>query len=373
MRILLSGYYGFENFGDEALLAVIVAELRRRYSAATIDVLSNDPPGTARDLDVAATPRANLGAVRRAIDRADVVLSGGGGLFQNTTSLGSLLYYAGIVRTAIRRGRKVMVFAQSVGPLDFWGKQTVRECCRGLGAATVRDERSRELFAPLVPHLQVERTADPVFLMEGDDALDLSSHGLGQSCDPLVVVSARQTPQFEEGATRIAAAVDHLTSAYGARVVFVPLGGVGDAEASTAIIRRCRTSPMLLAPPDLRTTVAIIARAHLMIGIRLHALIVAARFGVPFLAVPYDPKISGLCEDLAYPLAPFWIPGASKPGGAQRAIEAADEAWHRRGELTALLAPSVETMRAGAMRNFVALDQLIAGVPATPGTRREPI
>jgi len=267
----------------------------------------------------------------------------------------------------VRARRTPRIFAQSIGPLDFWGKQTVRECCRGLGAATVRDERSREVFAPLVPHLYVERTADPVFLMEGDDTLDLSSHGLGSTSGPLVLVSARKTPQFEEGAIRIAAAVDHLTSTYGVQVAFVPLGGVSDAEVSTAIIRRCRTTPMLLAPTDLRTTVAIIARAQLMIGIRLHALIVAARFGVPFLAVPYDPKISGLCDDLAYPLAPLWIPGTSKPGDSRRAIELADEAWQRRAQLSAALGPGVQAMRAAASRNFALLDRLVTGVAATAG------
>lgn len=76
-RILVSGYYGFGNLGDEALLGIIVATLRRRHAGCSIDVLSGDPARTAATYGVEATPRADIRAVRRAIAAADVVVSGG--------------------------------------------------------------------------------------------------------------------------------------------------------------------------------------------------------------------------------------------------------------------------------------------------------
>ena len=150
MRVLLSGYYGFGNLGDEALLEVIVTQLRERFAGIDIDVLSNDPASTAR-LGVEATPRWEWRAIRAAIGRADVVVSGGGGLLQNATSLRSLLYYAAILREAIRAKKKTMIFAQSIGPLDLWGRFVVRRFCKGLDRATVRDERSRALLGELFP------------------------------------------------------------------------------------------------------------------------------------------------------------------------------------------------------------------------------
>jgi len=160
VRFLISGYYGFGNLGDDALLQIIISQLKTRYPHATIDVLSAEPERTAHDYGIVATPRWDQAAIRSAVASCDLLLSGGGGLLQNATSLKSLFYYAGIVRTAIRAGKKAMVFAQSVGPLDFLGKQTVRECCRGLDAATVRDAASKALFAPLVPGTRIEVTAD---------------------------------------------------------------------------------------------------------------------------------------------------------------------------------------------------------------------
>lgn len=358
MRFLLSGYYGFDNLGDDALLAIIVAQLRTRYPHATIDALSATPDVTAHELGIAATPRWDQSAIRDAVAEADVVLSGGGGLLQNGTSLKSLLYYAGIVRTAIRANKKTMVFAQSIGPLDFWGKQTVRECCKGLHAATVRDERSRELFAPLVPATRVERSADPVFLYDlPETPLDLTAAGLGPESDPLVIVCVRKTAHQNDGVAAIAAAIDRLAARYGARVAFVPFGGTPDAEASTLIIRKCKSQPMLVALEGLDAVATALAQARLVIGVRLHALILAIRLGIPFLAVPYDPKVTGLLDDVAYPLEPLWMPGQRVD--AAQIERSVDAAWLRRDEVAAHLALAAVEQRALAERNFTVLDALV--------------
>ncbi len=357
MRFLLSGYYGFDNLGDDALLQIIVSQLKTRFPHATIDVLSAKPDATAHELGVIATPRWDQGDIREAVSAADVVISGGGGLLQNATSLKSLLYYAGIVRTAIRSGKRTMVFAQSIGPLDFWGKQTVREFCRGLQAATVRDKRSYDLFAPLVPGTPVERTADPVFLYEPPETVvDLSAAGLGPESDPLVLVCVRKTAHQADGVAAIAAAVDRLAERHGARVAFLPFGGVPDAETSTEIIRKCRSKPMLVTLDGLDAVAAAIARAKLVIGVRLHALILAARFGVPFLAIPYDPKVAGLCEDLTYPLPPLWTPGERM--AAARIETAVDAAWERRDELAVHLREQAAGQHVLAARNFEVLAAL---------------
>ncbi len=362
MRVLLSGYYGFGNLGDDALLEIIVHQLKTRYPYAEIDVLSAEPERTAHAFGVDATARMDFGAIGRAIGRAHVVLSGGGGLLQNATSLKSLVYYANILRTAVAEKKAAMIFAQSIGPLDFLGKQTVRQCARGISAATVRDERSRELLQPLVPHLTVRRTADPVFLFEhGDDARspDLDDAGLGLGSEPLVLVAVRKTARFAEGAQTIALAVDRLSERHGARVAFVPFGGAADAEAATLVIRKCQSQPALVPLDGLATIARAIERAQLVIGVRLHALILAARFGVPFLAVPYDPKVAALTEDLGYPLPPLWDPGVRALPTAETTIALVDEVWSRRASLATGLRDASVAMRALAMVNFETLDSLM--------------
>ncbi len=360
MRLLLSGYYGFGNLGDEALLSVIVGELRRRHPALDITALSATPSETSATYGIAAIPRMDVPAVRRALGRTDVFVSGGGGLLQNATSMRSLAYYAGLIQAAMRARARVMIFAQSIGPLDRLGRLLVRAACAGIDRATVRDERSRQLLTHLLPKVPVERTADPVFMLgRADGAFDLQAEGLGPESDPLAVIALRKIPGFDAGVPALAAAVDRLAER-GAKVAFLPLGGPPDAEASTIVIRKCRSTPTLLPAYALPEAAQVIAHARVVIGMRLHAVIMAARFGVPFLAVPYDPKVSGVCEDLDWPLPALWDPLRSPvPPSAAGAIALVDRLWDEREELAARLLADGERMRALAARNFDVLDELL--------------
>ena len=357
MRVLLSGYYGFGNLGDEALLEVIVEQMRQRFPAVAIDVLTATPDTTARAYGVDATPRWSMRAVREAIARADVVLSGGGGLLQTATSARSVVYYAGILREAVRQRRKAMIFAQSIGPLDLLGRIVVRSFCRGVDRATVRDARSVRLLQTLLPQTPVEQTADPVFLYNLPlEDVDLAAEGLGG--ERYAIVSVRKVSNLREGQHAIARAVDRLAQHHGVRVAFLPLGGISDAEASTAIIRLCKSAPMLLPECSLARAAAILRGAHVVIGMRLHALILAARFAVPFLAIPYDPKVGALCEDLHYPLDPLWTPGKAAP--SDPAVDAlVDRLMSQRDALAQDLRDRIEPIRAAAARNFDVLGELM--------------
>ena len=43
MKIVISGYYGFDNLGDEAILKAIITSLKKVDSTIDITVLSNNP------------------------------------------------------------------------------------------------------------------------------------------------------------------------------------------------------------------------------------------------------------------------------------------------------------------------------------------
>ena len=116
-RILLSGYYGFGNAGDEAVLAAILASLRREMPDVESAVLSVDPAATTRLHGVAAFHRARPREVLAALRQCDLFVSGGGSLLQDVTSLSSLLFYLAQIRFARMLGRRVMVYAQGIGPL----------------------------------------------------------------------------------------------------------------------------------------------------------------------------------------------------------------------------------------------------------------
>jgi polysaccharide pyruvyl transferase CsaB len=277
--------------------------------------------------------------------------------------LRSLVYYAGIIRAAAKAYRKAMIFAQSIGPLDFWGRALVKECCKGLSAATVRDQRSLQMLSPLLPaETHVEQTADPVFLYDApEEDVDLSAEGLGADTDPLVIVSVRKASGMKDRLDVIARAIDRLAQRHDARVAFLPIGGAPDAEVSTLVIRKCKTAPVLLPECTLERAANIIRRAKAVVGMRLHALILAGRYGVPFLAIPYDPKVTALCDDLEYPLPPLFTLNPPSPKPEFVAVDAlVDDFWSRREALSAHLLGAGERLRQLAARNFEVLDELLA-------------
>ena len=90
-KILISGFYGFGNGGDEAVLSGIIKALGAA-SLKDITVLSSDPGYTESLHKVKAAPRSSAKTLK-AIRDCDIFISGGGSLFQNATSNRSLYYY----------------------------------------------------------------------------------------------------------------------------------------------------------------------------------------------------------------------------------------------------------------------------------------
>ena len=171
--------------------------------------------------------------MREAIARADVVLSGGGGLLQTATSARSIVYYAGILREAIRQRRKSMIFAQSIGPLDFLGRIVVRSFCRGLDRATVRDARSLRLLA-IAPAANADRTnrRSRSFSTICRSKRSISRPRVWGAIRMPSSACARSR-RYETGSMRSRARSIVLPQTHGVRVAFLPLGGASDAEVST--------------------------------------------------------------------------------------------------------------------------------------------
>ena len=156
-RILIAGYYGFGNAGDEAILAGMLADLRALRPDLEFLVASGDPAGTQADHGVQAIPRDDLQAVLTAVRESDLVILGGGGLFQDywesvtedllTPRQGGLAAYLSFPVLAALLGKPAMIYAAGVGPLRTpEGRRQTRTAFELCQRATVRDAESLALL-----------------------------------------------------------------------------------------------------------------------------------------------------------------------------------------------------------------------------------
>ncbi len=285
MRVLISGYYGFGNLGDEALLAGLLTGLRSL--GHTPVVLSGDPRATRRQHDVEAVHRVRGLAV--AIARCDALVSGGGGLLQDVTSRRSLDYYLGVIRFARRAGKKVVVYGQSLGPLSEAGREAVARTLRGLPVA-VRDDQSVKLAAEM--GLRAELVADPALLLAKNDPEPVPEPEEA----PVVLVPRGGQPQLNE-------ALEELALELAEAGVPVAAMSFHPREDDGAVIRMKRMVPELELWDEADPAAAVrrLERARYVVSVRLHGSILAAAAGVGFAGISYDPKVKGFLSQAMAP------------------------------------------------------------------------
>ncbi len=298
VRALLSGYYGYGNLGDEALLSGLVRGLQARGIEPV--VLSGDPAATRAQHGVAAYHRYR--GLLGALAHCDVLVSGGGGLLQDRSSLRSLRYYLAVIGLAKTLGRRAVVYGQSVGPLGEAGRRRVGRALRGLPIA-VRDAPSADLLASL--GLSAERVADPALLLEAPAA--------SGDAGPVVLIPRAGHDDLNEA---LALAGRQLHDA-GHQVATLAFHEREDAPACARVAAAAQARQLAPATPE--EALRHLADARYVLSARLHGLILAARAGVGFAGLVYDPKVAGFLDDAR-------APSFARPVDPGRLVELALEA-----------------------------------------------
>lgn len=289
--ILISGYFGFDNGGDEAVLSAVVKMLREYLPKAPIIALSAEPQKTVKNnrrYDLKAIDRKNVGAIKRELRHAALFISGGGSLFQDVTSVRSVYYYASMLNLAHKANVSAVVLAQGLGPLNsFLGKALTKKAMSKCEFISWRDTDSMDLAVKIgLPKEKMLLTCDPVLNWNPEYA-EKSSNG------NRVVIAVRPWKKFAK--EQIIKAAEILAEkSYD--VVLLPFQkGVDEnlaAEINNALNNRCKV-PQYVSPHNLY---AEIASADFLVGMRLHSLIMARGAGTDCAAISYDPKIDSFAQ-----------------------------------------------------------------------------
>ena len=357
-RIVLSGYYGFRNLGDDAILLALRDRLEETLPGAKVVALSRRPKETREKCGVEAVGRFRPLAVRRAIRGAKCFVSGGGSLLQDHTSARSLLYYTTLIREAKRFGKPVMFYANGIGPVETArGCERVRAAAESADVITLRDVDSLDALRAMgVKNKRITVTADPVFAMPGGDPARGRERlaALGVPSEKRVFgVSVRFAAGMEANIAEFARFCDAVSEF--AAVVFLVMQPGADTAAAAAVRARMRAEAFeASAPYDPLMMADMLACMDAVVCTRLHSMIFAACSYVPVLGVVYDPKVSACAKALGMELA-----GTLEAFDADAALQTLRSVLDDRAAYVEKLARAVEAQRESAKGNESAFVELI--------------
>lgn len=303
-NIVVSGYYGSKNAGDEAMLAAMIEVLSELDPQTNITVISANPPDTKRRHGVEAVSWLSFSEIWKALRASDLLVSGGGSLLQNVTSRRSLYYYMAIIVLAFLAHRPVMLYAQGIGPIEgFWARTMMRLVGNGVRLITVRDHGSLAELADMgICRPKIVETADPVLAINpvskdaGWQVLQWNGVTDGK---PLVGISVREWKGWQRYKEAFAETADRIAVELGADIVFLPMQYPEDVKTAETIASMMKQEAVILDGEfSTAELLSLVGNMDLLLSIRLHALIFAGVMGVPLVGVSYDPKIDRFLDSI---------------------------------------------------------------------------
>ncbi|WP_138753717.1 polysaccharide pyruvyl transferase CsaB [Paenibacillus sinopodophylli] len=303
-RLVISGYYGFHNSGDEAVLRSILLALEEQGTAQGIKiepiVLSADPAWTSSMYSVESVRRMHPSDLWNALKSSDGLISGGGSLLQDATGTKTIPYYTGVMKLAQLLGKPTFAYSQGIGPVNRrWMDPLIRNVMRRSAYVSVRDAESAALLERIgVQADKIDIVPDPVMGLPLPSGSQTSAGGQAVSEPPLVGVSLRHWRSDGADLARVAEALVALSKRMPVRLRFLPFHTPSDTQASEQVMERLRgrlgngSTAELAAPEgDPQQMLLEVSKCDALLGMRLHALIYAAGQMVPMLGLSYDPKI----------------------------------------------------------------------------------
>lgn len=320
-KLVISGYYGFRNSGDEAVLKSILTALEEESQRSNITiepiVLSGDPESTTAMYGVRSVHRMKLKEVREALKESDGLISGGGSLLQDATGLKSIPYYLGVIKLAQWLRKPTFIYAQGIGPVNrkiF--NPMIKSVFKSCTYVSVRDEQSADYLRGLgLQWNQIHVVPDPVMGLPLPEAKvtsgtgTVSTNGATQANQvettpgahtklPVIGISVRFWESDRKELTAIAAGLKKLCSKRAVHLRFLPFHLPIDEQASRFLMEMLgdvtsKGSEISITEDltDPQLMLEEVSKCDLVIGMRLHSLIYAASQYVPPVGISYDPKI----------------------------------------------------------------------------------
>lgn len=318
-RIAIAGAFGFYNTGDDAVLQSWLYELRAAEPNLEIVVLGGGAAAIRDQFEVDAVDWSNWQRTIEAMQSVDLLLVAGGGLFHDYWAISSAaflmpprttgpIYYINLIYLARLLGKPCILSGVGVGPLTSeTGRTYTRHAFEAATSFTLRDQGSAQWLRQTgYSSTELVVTADPVFRLPPTRlATNQWSEWIGSTPEgPIFGISVRN---WATGTNRelwmneLVLGLDRLLEQTSGTAVFLPfqLYPSNPYTDDVAVAREIRDRMKLrerahviehYLAPDLAE--ATIGSCDLVIGMRLHSILMAFRRAKPVVALAYDPKVT---------------------------------------------------------------------------------
>lgn len=297
-KVIICGYYGYGNIGDEATLEETVKELHRE-NISDITVLSKKPKGTSKKLGVKAIYRYNFIKIKREMKKCDIFMLGGGNLLQNQTSNRSLLYYGELLKLAKRHNARCFCYSCGIGELqgEKW-INFVKEALLCCERVIVRSENDAKAIYELSKEIPVKTSCDIVFLRECNEDNYLKSrfsHLVGKK----YAIFALREPRKDRKSfiENFSLALKKVCEKEGIYPVFITMHNRMDKKITEDVIKaaKCGNIEKLSCASEV---IYLLKRAEFACGMRMHFMVLSLIADTPFISISYDTKCSYIYEEL---------------------------------------------------------------------------
>ena len=290
-NILFCGYYGFGNAGDEAIIETIIRKVKMKISNSHIKILTSNIEYSKKDLNVdECILRTDISKVIKAIRGSDVVIFGGGSLFQDITSFKSIIYYSGIcLLSKLFRKNYILAF-QGLGPIKRkLSKVLLRSVLKKAKHVSLRDIESLNMAKQLFDREYV-LTADPVFLIDTsrkEKPLEQKDKKIAFILKDLANESA--TNELVKLGCKLQKELD-------VKLFNISLFKEQDREITEKF--KEATSSKEIEYDSTKELIDNLGSIDLVISIRYHGLVFSICTKTPCIPISYDPKVFSLMKEL---------------------------------------------------------------------------
>lgn len=297
-NILIVGNYGAGNLGDDAILGGILTDLKNVGYAGIIAVThggvktsSEIYKGLKKVPFVPSGFRSRFKKNRKeaydAVQAADLMILGGGGLFTDAESRRAPFIWAAQAKAALKLKKPYICYGQSVGPLkSFWSRHLAKKVFKKATAVHVRDQSSADLLASW----KIEATVGT------DPALSwLLAERRNIPKKPVILISLRTWPGFSSAHWE---PLIKEIKVFAKKKKLKPMLLSMDTNNAKEILALKATNLEVFEPNSALQAFEGIQKASLAVTMRLHAGIFALAGRTPFIALSYSQKVIALLSTL---------------------------------------------------------------------------